>query len=610
MSKLPKSDSAALSRRAFNSGILGFAGLTATAAVPLSIATTAVASAAAAEAAAGASSKATSYPWSWYRARPASARSKNGMVSSSRGGKPMEDAVEMLRQGGNAMDAALSMTVAQVTYALGSWVSMAGLFTMAYYEAKTGKVHSMNAGYNTVQKETDPLTIPMSFLVDKTQPEFVTSGRAVLVPGFFAGIGAAHEKFGSVPFAKLFESGIAVAEEGVHVTPDFADYLTKNQQHFSRLPETKAVFTKSDGSFYKFGDSFKQPALAKTLRTIGERGVDYVYKGAWGKKFVAGVQADGGKMTMKDLADYRVEWADPIHINYKGYDVYAHHQAHFMFGMLGLAQEGDVTSMGRYYESPETFYWWHKIFRATGTNMSMMGERINQLSVPAQDWLNPPKVAEYWKKVKDGTFPVAPRSVLPHHSDCIVVVDKAGNVVVLTHSTNTGSTGLFVDGISIPGPAANQQPGIKKAGPGNKLPNFIPNTIVLKNGKPVIATSAIGMALHQETVKVITNVLDYGMAGREAIEAPSFIEPNYDAAGAFDDETVLTGDYAPELLDAVRAKGMAIDEVPWAPIEPLKSCLKPKRSPGIGVVAAIVMDPQSGEYEGVSPRYCGGALGY
>src|SRR5690606_18525512 len=109
-------------------------------------------------------------------------------------------------------------------------------------------------------------------------PENVTDGRAVLVPGFFAGVQAAHERFGSLPFAKLFDSGLSVAEQGVYVAWDFADYLRKHRQHLSRLPETRAIFTKSDGSFYEEGDWFVQPALAKTLRKVAAHGADYIYR--------------------------------------------------------------------------------------------------------------------------------------------------------------------------------------------------------------------------------------------------------------------------------------------------------------------------------------------
>jgi gamma-glutamyltranspeptidase/glutathione hydrolase len=570
------------------------------------------------------------YGWTWQRDVPQSARGRNGVIASTRGGKPLEDGLKMLKNGGGAIDAALSMALAQVVHAAGSWVSAAGLMTLVYYDAASGKISSMNAGFNTVQNEDDPLSIPMSSLLDPAMPDLVTSGRAALVPGFFAGLQEAHERFGRLPFARLFDSSIALAENGVAVDGDFAGYIASNAEHFSRLPETKAIFTKANGGFYGLGDVFKQPAIAQFLRSIAENGTDYVYRGPWGRKLVAGLQADGGKMTMKDLADYRVDWADPIHMNYKGCDVYSLHQAHFFQGMLGLAQAADLSSLGRYYESPETFYWYHRIFRATGTNMAMMGEQINQLAVPATDWLEPAKIQKYWQEIRQGTFPDGPRSGKEHHSDGIVVVDAQGNIASLLHSTNTGGIGLFVEGVSIPGVAANQQQGIKKIGPGKKLPNFIPNTIVLKGGKPFIATVATGYALHQETVKVLTNIIDYGKAAREAVEAASFVEPHFDLHGHDPGEVVLTADYPAELLDDVRAKGMAVEEIMGikarmcdsvraqaldVDLDTLRcansaSLTGGGRVAGIGSVAVVAVDPKTGEYEGVSARWAGTAAAY
>jgi gamma-glutamyltranspeptidase/glutathione hydrolase len=585
---------------------------------------------AAAPTAGAAESHPKSYGWTWHRDVPQSVRGRHGMIASTRGGKALDDGLALLKSGGTAIDAGLSIALAQVVHAAGSWVSAAGLMTLVYYEAASGRISSMNAGFNTVKGELDPLSIPMSSLLDPTKPDLVTSGRAALVPGFFAGLRDAHQRFGRLPFARLFDSAIAMADDGVEVDADFAGYLLSNRAHFSRLPETKAIFTKPDGGFYDFGDVFRQPAIAGLLRSVAAEGVDHIYRGPWARKLIAGLQADGGKMTLEDLADYEVEWSEPIHMNYKGHDVYSLHQAHFFQGMLGLAQAGDLAAMGRYYESPETFYWYHKIFRATGTNMAMMGEQINNLAVPATDWLEPAKVQEYWRQIQAGTFPAGPRSGKEHHSDGMVIVDSYGNVASLLHSTNTGGIGLFVDGISIPGVAANQQEGIKKIGPGRKLPNFIPNSIVLKAGKPYIATVATGYALHQETVKVLTNIIDYGKAAREAVEAASFIEPHFDLHGHDPGETVLTADYPSELLDAVRAKGMPIEEIMGVKsrlcdgitaqalktdVDTLRrnnaaSLTGAGRVAGYGAVVPVLIDPDTGECEGVSARWSGAVVGY
>jgi gamma-glutamyltranspeptidase/glutathione hydrolase len=521
----------------------------------------------------------------------------------------MQDALSILRQGGNAIDAAMSMAMAQVVYAVGTWTSFAGLMTLVYYNAGTGQMYSMDAGYKTVKSETDPLSIPMSSLLDPSQPDYPTSGRIALVPGFFAGVEAAHQKLGKLPFAKLFDSAIGLAESGFRVTPGFVSFVEANRSHLSRVPETRGIFFKPDGSMYEIGDAFHQPLLAQTLRKIASLGTSYVYRGQWAKEYIAGIQADGGKMSMSDLADYEVEWKEPIKINYRGFDICAHHQAHFMLGMLGLAQAANLSSLGRYYESAEAFYWYHKIFRATGTNMAMMGDRINQLHVSAEDWLDTKKIATYWSQIRDGVFPYTRRDAAEPHTDSTVIVDQSGNVVSITHSTNSGGTGRYVGGISTPGPAASQQQHIAKVGPGKRLPNFIPNTIILKEGRPFMATAATGMALHQETVKVITNVIDYGKAGREAVQAPSFVEPHYSAAGADPNEIVLRGDYTQELLNAVRAKGMSVEER-VSEFQCICGDNKPTKFLGTSAVVPIVIDQRNKEYEGVSSRFIGDAMGF
>ena len=124
-----------------------------------------------------------------------------------------------------------------------------------------------------------------------------------------------------------------------------------------------------------------------------------------------------------------------------------------------------------------------------------------------------------------------------------------------------------------------------------------------------MATAATGMALHQETVKVITNVIDYGKAGREAVQAPSFVEPHYLADGADLSEIVLKGDYTRELLNAVRAKGMSVDER-VSELQCTCGDYKPTKFLGTSAVVPIVIDRRNGEYEGVSSRFIGDAMGF
>ncbi len=128
---------------------------------------------------------------------------KKGMVVGTSGALAVKAGLEALKQGGSAVDAALTTSLAQISLSTGCWVSYAGFMTMVYFDAETGKVYSMNAAYNTVQAEDDPLSIPSR----------TPSGRATPVPGFMAGVQAAHDRFGQLPFASLFDPSIYFAEE-------------------------------------------------------------------------------------------------------------------------------------------------------------------------------------------------------------------------------------------------------------------------------------------------------------------------------------------------------------------------------------------------------------
>src|SRR5215510_11870958 len=248
-----------------------------------------------------------------YRRPHPAVESDKGMVAVTSDAVSARVGMEALQQGGSAADAALATSLAQIALDAGAPISYAGILTMVYYDAASKKVYSLNAGYNTVLEEKDPLTIPGG-----GKP----SGRTALVPGFFAGVQAAHDRFGKLPFASLFDPAIYLAEKGFVVDPVLGGWIYMRKDVLSRLPETKRVFTKQDGEFYKPGDHFKQPQLAETLRKVAAQGTDYIYQGEWAKKFVAAVQSEGGKMTLADMKAYRPTWSEPLQASYHGYQVY------------------------------------------------------------------------------------------------------------------------------------------------------------------------------------------------------------------------------------------------------------------------------------------------
>ena len=195
------------------------------------------------------------------------------MVVGLTGRRAVNAGLEILKKGGSAADAAMAAAMTQIVEAAGSYVSFAGILSMTYFDAPTGQIHYLNACYDVPQAEKDPISIPR---IDAFALKGTPSGRTALVPGFMAGVQAAHARFGKLPFASLFEPAIALAESGFPVDAELARIIQRRKDVLSRLPATKQVFTKKDGAFYRKGDIFQQPELAETLRRVSKEGTSYI----------------------------------------------------------------------------------------------------------------------------------------------------------------------------------------------------------------------------------------------------------------------------------------------------------------------------------------------
>jgi len=507
-----------------------------------------------------------------------------GIVVGTSGALAVRAGLEALKQGGSAADAAMVTSLAQNVLTGGSEISFAGIMTMVYYEAASGQVYSMNAAYNTVKEEKDPLSIP---------PLGTPSGRSAPVPGFMAGVQAAHKRFGKIPFAKLFEPAIYFAEKGFDLDSNtywFMDPFNMKKNVLTRFPETMKIFTKENGEFYKEGDLFKQPALAETLRKVATQGAEYMYKGEWARKLVEAVQKDGGKMTLEDLGNYNVIWSDPDHTTYRDYDIYILGSPSFgglnTVEALNLLELVDLPKLGHYTTSPESLFWFIQLSR---TSYYLNEYLMNNIPTP------PEVLKKYFpgidlspesRKTKDTSQKILARlqelkgwrpingevfrsSEPPHHSAAVVAVDKEGNVAAVLHSINTlgwGTTGIFIDGISIPDSFAIQQGLVAKTGPGNRMSEPTNPLIVIKNGKPVLASSSIGVGLHEVTLQNLINILDFGMDPKKSVDTPKFGVPGSDirdpqSPSERKKQFVKAGDFSEEIIEALRSLGQELKVV-------------------------------------------------
>ena len=477
----------------------------------------------------------------------------NGIVAATTGGAATQAGLEILKAGGSAADAAMATALCEVTHAGGSYVSFAGLLMMTYFDAASGQVYFLDAQFQIPLAETNPRSIPK------------TGGRTALVPGFMAGVQAAHARFGKLPFARLFEPAIALAEKGETVSPVMEWWIDSKKSVLSRLPETKKVFTKPDGKFYVKGDLFRQPALAETLRKVASQGAGYMYAGDWGRKFVEVIQQNGGKITPEDMTNYQARWEEPLRTTFREYEVFAPSLSTWggvnNVEALNLLELADLKSSGPYTTSPRSLLWLMQIAECHKMTWYEKKPTGRDLSPPSR--ATKETAAWIWSQMQSGNWAWLPDGVRKHlssHSDGLVVVDQWGNMAVVGHTINTslwGNTGIFVDGISIPDPAGAQQTEIARVGPGKRMPNGMNPTLFLRDGKAVLGCSAVGGGLHYKTLQALSCVLDFGMDPQSAVDTPAFL-PNGVEDGTFDSE----------VLDGVRKLGMKVNVLSPKELQP------------------------------------------
>ena len=456
---------------------------------------------------------------------------------------------------------------------------------MTYYDAATGKAHFLNAGFNTPVEEKDPLSIPK---MDPLKGGGTPSGRTALVPGFMAGVQAAHDRFGKLPFRRVIEPAIALAEAGFDVDPHLAGSLRYRKDVLSRLPETRRVFAKQDGTFYARGDRFRSPN-GLDLGQVATHGAAYLYTGDGARRFVNAVRRDGGRITLRDMGT----------TGYLGgaAEDDLPRRPHFAPGPLRRrrryhrgsehARVAALKTLGPPAKSARSLL--RLLQMANNQVLSYETELITK-RYPGRD-LSPRARATkesarwIWDEIRAGRWPYAiePAKGRPSHSSGVVAVDRRGNVAAVTHSIYTaiwGNTGIFVAGISIPDPAAFLQDAIESTGPGRRLPDATARSSSPATANPswqAPRSAADCISVTSRSSPTSSNSAwtrnPPSMHPLSCYRSGRRIEPFAGARGAFD----------PKVLDEVRTLG-----------QPVKELSPEERDMFIGYWAGIAIDPKTG----------------
>jgi len=458
---------------------------------------------------------------------------RNGMVVSV-SPPASEVGVSVLKQGGNAVDAAVATAFAlAVTYPAAGNIGGGG-FMLVYPPGGEPNVIDY--------RETAPAAATADmFLRQKT----TYAHNVVGVPGTVRGLGLAHQKYGKLPWKKLVEPAVELAANGFVVDPWTAKSLNDLLAKSKNFPELLRVFGKSDGSSWMAGDRLVQPDLAQTLRLIADGGADAFYSGKIADQIVAEMKSGNGLITHADLQKYHAKERKPIHGVYRGYDVFGPPPPSSggicLVEMLNILENFELKKEERW--SPRTVHIVAEAMRRAYCDRARFLGDPDFTKIP--DYLTTKEHARALAKSIDPAkatpseqlakeIPLAPESEETTHFS---VIDKNGlavsNTYTLEHSYGSkivvrGAGFLLNNEMS----DFNWKPGITDrkgaigtapnlVAPGKRMLSSQTPTIVARNGKPVLVTGSPGGRTIINTVLcVVINVVDFGMDVQSAVDAP------------------------------------------------------------------------------------------
>jgi gamma-glutamyltranspeptidase/glutathione hydrolase len=494
-----------------------------------------------------------------------------------------DTALEVLRSGGNAVDAMVTAVFLQhvVDY---HQVSHFGAMSAVYYEASTGKYYALSAV--------------------SERPESAPGDSKVAIAGVVRGLEALSKRFGTRPWESYLEPAIAAAEEGVLMTSfmygiNFAKFEAGD---LSANDDAVREFFMPGGHLVPVGQRWKMPALAEHLRKVASEGADYVYQGPWAGKFVEAVRARGGKITREDMAGYRPRWEEPTRFTYRGHEIIGSPPPDTggleVSANLNVLQNLDLSSKGHYAQSPETLELMVRTLARVGQEIRSGLRDPENHHVPSDLWLS----REYGQLTAKYVLSTLPKVSLSgsaaaetpgepgdYGSNHNVIVDAEGNWISLLHTGHGGAPGVLIDGVdATEGSSARAE----TVGPGRRIILPITSILLATNGKPWLAMGTPGNP-PQPVTQVLINLLDFGMEPEAAVEAPRFW------ASADPYPTVrIESRIAPDVRAGMKERGIQLTDIGpynWH----------------TGSMQIVWRDPATGNLQGVTdPRRLGRVAGY
>ncbi|MFC8278102.1 gamma-glutamyltransferase [Streptomyces sp. NPDC057271] len=474
--------------------------------------------------------------------------------------------IEVLRKGGNAVDAAVAVAAALgVTEPYSAGIGGGGF--LVHYDARTRTVRTIDG------RETAPASADENLFVENGAPipfeEGMTSGRGVGTPGTPATWEAALDAWGTKPLRTLLEPAERLARDGFTVDATFRAQTASNEARFRDFPASSELFLPG-GRLPAVGSVFKNPDLARTYDKLGREGVGALYRGPLARDIVNTVRKPpvregatrvvrSGDLTERDLASYETERRRPTKVSYRGLDVYG--MAPSSSGGTTVGEALNILERTDLSAAPQAAYL-HRFIEASRIAFADRGRWVGDPAfedVPTRELLSQRYADSRECLIRDDavlTSPLAPGD--PRHpAACasggtaapttyegentthLTVADRWGNVVAYTLTIeSTGGSGITVPGRGFllnneltdfsfaPANPAVHDPNLP--GPGKRPRSSMSPTIVLdRHDRPVLALGSPGGATIITTVlQTLTGVVDRDLPLVEAIAAPRASQRN------------------------------------------------------------------------------------
>jgi gamma-glutamyltranspeptidase/glutathione hydrolase len=465
---------------------------------------------------------------------------KRGLVTTV---SPLASEVgaSILRQGGNAADAAVAVGFAlAVTWPAAGNLGGGGFALVRTHDGKSNFID---------YRETAPAAADKNFYLDakgEVIPGDSTLGyRALGTPGTVAGMALLHKKYGKLSWKKVLEPARRLAVEGFIADASFVSMLEGGQERLEKFPDSRRIFLKG-GKGVELGDRFVQPELGWSIAEIQKSGESAFYQGVIAQRLFDAIKKGGGVLTLADLKDYKVVERAPLEARYKNYHIITapppSSGGALVLAMLGMLEKDDLVALG-FGSAAYNHLLVETMKRAFADRSEWFGDP-DFVKNPLQKFLAPDYLAKRRagfnltkatpsQDIKPGDFSDKESTETTHYT----IVDADGMIVSNTYTLN----GSFGSGVTAHGtgillnnemddfsskPGAPNMYGLLQSdrnaiAPKKRPLSSMTPTIVLENGKPILALgSPGGPTIINSVLQVMLNTLVFAMNIQTAIDAP------------------------------------------------------------------------------------------